>query len=228
MNIKEGDILHETFNCQFDALFEEDCCDPGGRLHHIYQGKLGMGLITSYLSKINWTKDFLWDLMELKLWCLIDGLKYLQWVPKWLLANCIDGLLDKWMHLAQHEPSTPPQSSRTLWTLRPLNFPSSTKLSTIFTPDKPTRMTLPLHLQHQMLIHMHPPQPMWGWLPKTRIATCPSMTVTLKMKLLTSQCHICLVCVQQLLSHLQVQPLQPKRSVQQQLHHRWRASLWHQ
>ena len=67
MNIKEGDILHETFNCQFDALFEEDCCDPGGHLHHIYQGKLGMGLITSYLSKINWTKDFPWDLMELKL-----------------------------------------------------------------------------------------------------------------------------------------------------------------
>ena len=67
MNMKEGDIPHETFNRQFDALFGEDCCDPGGCLHHIRQGKLGMGLIISYLSKINWTKDFPLDLVELKL-----------------------------------------------------------------------------------------------------------------------------------------------------------------
>ena len=55
MNTEEGNNPHETFNRRFDALFGEDCRDSGGHLHHIHQGKLGMGLITSYLSKINWT-----------------------------------------------------------------------------------------------------------------------------------------------------------------------------
>ncbi|KAF8240519.1 hypothetical protein L208DRAFT_1232190 [Tricholoma matsutake] len=63
MNTKEGNTPHETFNHWFDALFGEDCCDPGGCLHHICQGKLGMGLVISYLSKLNWTKDFPLDLV---------------------------------------------------------------------------------------------------------------------------------------------------------------------
>ncbi|KAI9458015.1 hypothetical protein F5148DRAFT_1287514 [Russula earlei] len=68
MNTNEGDsLLHEMFNCQFDALFGEDCHDPGGHLHHICQGKLGMGIIISYLSKINWANDFSLDVVELKL-----------------------------------------------------------------------------------------------------------------------------------------------------------------
>ncbi|KAI9448674.1 hypothetical protein F5148DRAFT_1250575 [Russula earlei] len=184
MNTNEGDSLpHVMFNHWFDALFGEDCCDPGGHLHHIHQGKLGMGIIISYLSKINWANNFSLDLVELKLQHLVDELKHLQ-----LLI--------------------PPQSSRTLPKLRPLSFPSSTKLFRHFTHDKPTRMTLLLHLQHWMLIHMHCPQSAWGCLPKTSIATCPSMTVTVKMKLLTSQFH-------------------PKRSVQLQLHHRQRRKVQH-
>jgi len=147
MNTKEGGILHETFNCQFDALFGEDCHDSGGHLHYVCQGKLGMGLIMSYLSKINWIKDFPLDLMELKLQHLVNELKHIQWVPKWLFAICIDKLLDEWMYLAQHKLSTPQWSSRTLLTPRHLNFLSSTKLSRISTPDKPTRMTLILYLQ---------------------------------------------------------------------------------
>ncbi|KAI9507661.1 hypothetical protein F5148DRAFT_1306963 [Russula earlei] len=78
MNTKEGDVPpHETFNRRFDALFGEDCRDPGGRLHHIRQGKLGMGLVVSYLLKINWT-NFPLDLVELKLERLIAELKHLQ------------------------------------------------------------------------------------------------------------------------------------------------------
>ncbi|KAF8227745.1 hypothetical protein L208DRAFT_1078154, partial [Tricholoma matsutake] len=80
MNMKEGDTPHETFNRQFDALFGEDCRDPGSRLHHIHQGKLGMGLVISYLSKLNWTKEFPLDLMELKLQRLVNELKHLQQV----------------------------------------------------------------------------------------------------------------------------------------------------
>ncbi|KAI0245845.1 hypothetical protein BJV78DRAFT_1287088 [Lactifluus subvellereus] len=77
MNTEECDTPHETFNRRFDALFAEDCRDSDGRLHHVRQGKLGMGLIVSYLSKINWT-DFPLDLVELKLRRLITELKHLQ------------------------------------------------------------------------------------------------------------------------------------------------------
>jgi hypothetical protein len=78
MNTKEGDTPHETFNRRFDVLFGEDCRDSGGHLHHIRQGKLGMGLIISYLLKIDWLEDFPLDLVELKLQRLVDELKYLQ------------------------------------------------------------------------------------------------------------------------------------------------------
>jgi hypothetical protein len=66
MSTKEGDTPHETFNHLFDALFGEDCHDSHGCLHHVCQGKLGMGLAVSYLSRLNWT-DFPLDLVELKL-----------------------------------------------------------------------------------------------------------------------------------------------------------------
>jgi hypothetical protein len=52
MNAGECDTAHETFNRQFDALFGEDCPDSSGRLLHIRRGKLGMGLVTLYLSQI--------------------------------------------------------------------------------------------------------------------------------------------------------------------------------
>jgi hypothetical protein len=80
MNNSEGDTPHETFNCRFDALFGEDCRDSGGRLHHLRQGKFGMGVIISYLSKINWTDGFPLDLVELKLNRLVTELKDLQCV----------------------------------------------------------------------------------------------------------------------------------------------------
>lgn len=79
MNMEECDTPHETFNRQFDALFAEDCRDSDGHLHHVHQGKLGMGLVVPYLSKINWA-SFLLDLMELKLQCLITELKHLQYI----------------------------------------------------------------------------------------------------------------------------------------------------
>src|SRR6266478_3139421 len=112
MNTKEGnghDAPFETFNCRFDALFGEDCHDLHGRLHHICQGKLGMGLVVLYLSKINWA-DFPLDLVELKLQCLIAELQHLQCVPNPLFAIYIDGLLDEWIYLARHEPSISLQS----------------------------------------------------------------------------------------------------------------------
>ena len=83
MNTEEGETPHEIFNRCFDALFGEDCHDSRGRLHHLRQGKHGMGLVVSYLSKIDWTAGFPLDLVELKLqrliselkvcWCIIDS-----------------------------------------------------------------------------------------------------------------------------------------------------------
>jgi hypothetical protein len=79
LNKEERDTPHETFNSRFDALFAEDCRDSNGRLHYIRQGKLGMGLVVSYISKINWA-DFPLDLVELKLQRLVTELKSLQYV----------------------------------------------------------------------------------------------------------------------------------------------------
>jgi hypothetical protein len=81
MNAEERDTPHETFNRRFDALFAEDCRDSHGRLHLVRRGKLGMGLVVSYLSKINWTTGFPLDLVELKLQRLVTELKVLQYVP---------------------------------------------------------------------------------------------------------------------------------------------------
>ena len=80
MNTEEHNTPHKTFNRRFDALFAEDCHDSNGRLHHVRQGKLGMGLIVSYLSKINWALGFPLDLVELKLQRLVAELKHLQYV----------------------------------------------------------------------------------------------------------------------------------------------------
>jgi hypothetical protein len=81
MNTEERDTPHETLNRQFDVLFAEDCRDSDGCLHLVHRGKLGMGLVVLYLSKINWTIVFPLDLVELKLQCLITELKVLQYVP---------------------------------------------------------------------------------------------------------------------------------------------------
>ena len=80
MDSEECENPHETFNRRFDALFAEDCRDSNGRLHYLCQGKFGMGLVVSYLSKIDWT-GFPLDLVEIKLQRLITELKFLQYVP---------------------------------------------------------------------------------------------------------------------------------------------------
>ena len=77
INSEERDNPHETFNRRFDVMFAEDCRDSDGRLHHLRQGKLGINLVVSYLSKINWT-GFPLDLVEIKLQRLITELKFLQ------------------------------------------------------------------------------------------------------------------------------------------------------
>ena len=80
MNANEGvdhDAPFKMFNCRFDALFGEDCHNSQGHLHHVHQGKLGMGLVVSYLSKLNWA-NFPLDLVELKLQRLVAELQQLQ------------------------------------------------------------------------------------------------------------------------------------------------------
>ena len=222
MNTKEGDghdAPFETFNRRFDALFGEDCRDLHGRLHHICQGKLGMGLVVLYLSKINWA-DFPLDLVELKLQCLIAELQHLQCVPNPLFAIYIDGLLDEWIYLARHEPSISLQSWRTLPTPRRLNFPSSAKLSRISTLSKLTRTgrTILLLLWQQVPTQMHPLQLVQCQLYKTNVMPLlvPTTKTAKKMALLISQQHVCHLRILSLLSHL-VHSLQPRRGMPQQL-----------
>jgi hypothetical protein len=77
LNADAGETAHETFNKRFDALFAEDCRDSAGRLHYIRRGKLGMGLICSYLLEIDWDDGFPLDLVEIKLKRLAGELKVL-------------------------------------------------------------------------------------------------------------------------------------------------------
>ena len=72
-------------------MFAEDCRDSNGRLHYVRQGKLGMSLVVSYLSKINWTTGFPLDLVELKLQCLITELKILQYASNLIIicSTCL-------------------------------------------------------------------------------------------------------------------------------------------
>ena len=82
MNTKEGDIPCGTFNCQFNTLFGEDCHDSDGHLH-VCQSKLGMGLVVSYLLKINWT-DFPLEL-KLPLFKILVMMKKTQWqIQGWM------------------------------------------------------------------------------------------------------------------------------------------------
>ena len=77
MNGDAGETAHKTFNRCFDALFGEDCRDSMGRLQHIRQGQLGLGLVCSYLSAINWSDGFPLDIVEIKLKRLATELKFL-------------------------------------------------------------------------------------------------------------------------------------------------------
>src|ERR1700679_3115024 len=67
MNTEECETAHETFNKCFDAMFGEDCRDDTGRLKYVRRGKLGLGRICSYLSKIAWADNFPWVIVETNL-----------------------------------------------------------------------------------------------------------------------------------------------------------------
>lgn len=73
----------------------EDCCDSDGCLHHVRQGKHGMGLVVSYLSKINWTGSPL-DLVEIKLQQLLTELKCVQYVLLLLSVIHTECYLGEW------------------------------------------------------------------------------------------------------------------------------------
>ena len=87
MNTDECDTPHETFNRQFDVMFGEDCCDSDGHLCHVHQGKFGMGLIVSYLLKINWSIGFTLDLVHLKLQHLVTELKIVQYISYYIFCH---------------------------------------------------------------------------------------------------------------------------------------------
>lgn len=92
INLDDGKTPHETFNKRFDAMFGEDCCDLHGRLHHVHCGRLGIGLVCSYLTKIDWA-DFPLDLAEIKLQRLLVELKQLQCISHLFLSPYTDELL---------------------------------------------------------------------------------------------------------------------------------------
>ena len=75
---QEGDTPFETFNKRFDALFSEDCRDAEGRLPHIRQGKSGMGLVSGYLKKLDWSEGFPLDLVAIKLQRLAAELTHIM------------------------------------------------------------------------------------------------------------------------------------------------------
>jgi hypothetical protein len=77
---EEGETAFETFNKRFDALFAEDCRDVGGRLPHIRQGKSGMGLVCTYLKKIDWSEGFPLEIVAIKLRRLVAELMHLMYV----------------------------------------------------------------------------------------------------------------------------------------------------
>ena len=66
INSTDGKTPHKMFNKQFNALFGEDCHDLHGHLHHVCHGNLGIGLVCSYLTNLDWT-DLPLDLAEIKL-----------------------------------------------------------------------------------------------------------------------------------------------------------------
>ena len=76
MNADPDEMAHEIFNKWFDAMFRENCWDSNGHLQYICKGKLGLELVSSYLSGINWD-DFPLDIIEIKLWRLLVELEAL-------------------------------------------------------------------------------------------------------------------------------------------------------
>src|ERR1700678_3137834 len=67
MNTEERETAHETFNWRFDAMFGEDSRHAFGCLQYVCKGRLGLGRVCSYLSKIDWADNFPLDIVEIKL-----------------------------------------------------------------------------------------------------------------------------------------------------------------
>jgi hypothetical protein len=139
MNSDDGETPHETFNKRFDAMFGEDCRDVHGRLHHIHRGKIGMGLVCSYLTNLDWT-DFPLDLAEIKLQRLLAELKQLQCVFNPFLSLYANELLALLLMIGshcdhdQHATQTQHQNSETRTMLRRPTCHSNVKQSKNFTP----------------------------------------------------------------------------------------------
>ena len=104
MNTEEHETAHEMFNRRFDAMFGEDCRDDAGRLLYIRKGKLGLGRVCSYLSKIDWADNFPLDIVEIKLQRLITELKHLQYVFTYFQYCLIDiTLVPVLIRLSKHD-----------------------------------------------------------------------------------------------------------------------------
>ena len=108
MNTDECNTPHETFNQQFDVMFGEDCHDSDGHLCHVHQGKFGMGLIVSYLSKINWSIGFPLDLVHLKLQHLVTELKIVQYISYYIFCHLYQWLPGDQRYSDLYVPSTLP------------------------------------------------------------------------------------------------------------------------
>ena len=78
--MEECETAHETFNRHFDAMFWEDCRDTAGDLQHIHKGKLGLGSVCAYLSKIDWADNFPLNIVKIKLQRLIVELQLHQYI----------------------------------------------------------------------------------------------------------------------------------------------------
>ena len=76
MSSNDGKTPYKTFNKKFDAMFDKDCCDLHGHLHHLHCRKPRIGLVCSYLTNLDWTDIFL-NLSEIKLQHLLVELRQL-------------------------------------------------------------------------------------------------------------------------------------------------------
>ena len=83
----EGETPFKTFNKWYDALFGEDCHDSAGHLHHICQGRSGMGIICAYLKKLDWVQGFPLDLVNIKLQQLNKELLSIMYVISYVLVH---------------------------------------------------------------------------------------------------------------------------------------------
>jgi hypothetical protein len=126
-----------------------------------------MGLVVSYLLKINWM-SFPLDLVELKLQRLIKELKHVQCVSNSIIClpyDKFDQPSGEWIYPDRYTHSTLLQSSRTQLILQHPNSPSSAKpwKISILAKHKVLLKTITtLFHQAWILSHTHPSHPLQG------------------------------------------------------------------